>query len=413
MSTRCVIVGAGHGAAQLCASLAAAKWDGCITLIGEEPHLPYHRPALSKTQLDPEGDHALQLIRPEDFYHANRVEFLSGTIAERIDRTARCVEAGGRSIAYDKLVLCTGSIHRLPPIAGMNLPGVFTLRTAADAAGIRHAVAAASRVVVIGGGFIGLEVAASLRKRGCGVAVLELADRVLARVTSPAVSDFFETLHRGRGVDLRTGIGAREIRKSEGGMEVVVSDESTIACDAVVIGTGAAPNTSLAEEAGLHVDNGIRVDAWNVSSDPDIFALGDCCSQHHPLYDRVLRLESVQNALEQAKTVAGVLTGHPRPHDALPWFWSHQYDVKLQIAGVSHGYDAVVIRGIPEPGASFSAWYFRNGGLLAVDAVNDAAAYATGTKLLKLGARPDPDRLKDSSVSLKEILQQAKETEHA
>ena len=413
MSGRVVIVGAGHGAAQLCVSLVESGWKGSITLIGDEPVLPYHRPPLSKTQLDPAVDHELQLIRPATFYQSAGIEFISGTRVEHIDRTAKFVRAGDRTIAYDTLVLCTGSVHRNPPIKGIDHPCVFRLRTAADAAAIRGTIAAASSAVIIGAGFIGLEIAASLRSLGRAVTVLEAAPRVLSRVTSPTLSTFYEALHRQHGVTLHTGILAGEIRETSHGLVVITSTGETHHGDFVVVGTGAAACTDLAEAADIAVDNGIRVDAFNRTSDPDIYALGDCCTQWHPLYQQWLRLESVQHAGDQARTVAGALTGNPHPHTALPWFWSDQYDVKLQIAGVSTGYDAMVLRGRPESGPPFSAWYFKAGALLAVDGVNDSVAYAVGTKLLKSGRQPDPTHLADVTIDLKTILKDAKESHHA
>ena len=408
MSSRCVIIGAGHGAAQLCSSLRQGGWEEGITLIGDEPTLPYHRPPLSKTLLDATRNHELTLIRPEAFFEDNGIEVLSATRAERIDRQNKTIIADGREIAYGKLVLATGSLHCRPPVSGVDHPRVFNLRTAEEASRIRDIAAKSSRAVIIGAGFIGLEVAASLRKLGLEVTVLELAPRVLARVTSPEVSNYFARLHRANGVDLRTGVSASAIVESGAELQVQCSDGDTIAGDFVVLGAGAVANASLAADAGLEVDNGVRVNGFNCTSDPDIYAIGDCCNQFHPLYQRNFRLESVQNAMDQAKTVAAALNGNPVAHQALPWFWSDQYDVKIQIAGMSADYDTVVIRGNPDADASFSAWYFKDGRFLAVDAINDSVAYAVGTKLLKAGKQPDPASITDISIETKHILNTTK-----
>ncbi|MEM9236515.1 MAG: FAD-dependent oxidoreductase, partial [Verrucomicrobiota bacterium] len=243
--------------------------------------------------------------------------------------------------------------------------------------------------------------------------VLELAPRVLSRVTSPEVSAFFEKLHAEHGVKLLTGVQVTEILEMGDALVVRASDGQEFIADFAVLGAGAAANSGLAEAAGLEVENGILVDEFNTTSDPDIHAVGDCCNQNRPRYGKRLRLESVQNAVDQAKTVALALTGNPKAHDELPWFWSDQYDVKLQIAGVSTDYDQVVVRGKPEPGSSFSAWYFKGTKLLAVDAVNDAIAYAVGTKLLKLGLDPSVADVSDPDLEPKQLLAKTKEIHHA
>jgi len=409
----CVVVGAGHAAAQLCASLVQGKWPGRITVVGDEPHAPYHRPPLSKTQLTPgQAGEASgpQMIRPAAFYDDHGVTLRTGARAAAIDRDAKRVELdGGEALAYDTLVLATGSTHRRPPVKGIDLPGVYTLQTAAHAEAVRGRLAGARQVVVIGAGFIGLEVAASLRKLGVGVTVLEFADRPLARVTSAPVSAFFAALHRGHGVDLRTNTAAARITPDGDGLSVETSAGDTLPADFVVVGAGAAANDQLAGAAGLETGNGIHVDEHNRTTDPSIYAVGDCCNQFHPLYETRLRLESVQNATDQAKTAAAAIAGSPRPHVALPWFWSDQYDVKLQIAGVSTGYDDCVIRGTPEPGHAFSAWYLKDGRLLAVDAVNDARAYAVGSKIIPTGGCPDAKLIADPATAPKDLIASARQ----
>jgi len=409
MSGHCVIIGAGHGAAQLCASLRHERWEGPVTLIGAEPFLPYHRPPLSKTQLDPDGDTTLQLIKPKEFYACHQIDTKLGVRVSAIDRERKTVKTDAGEIAYDKLVLCLGSLHRRPHIDGIGHEKVFVLQTATHAEALRHAAKPGSRVVIIGGGFIGLEVAASLRKRSLDVTVLELTPRVLSRVTSPEVSGYFENLHRSHGVSLHTGVSVTGIEDCGSGLKVLAAEGQEYAADFVVLGAGAVANTALAETAGLETANGILVDEFNRTSAPDIYALGDCCNQFRPLYQQRMRLESVQNAVDQARTVAASLAEKAVPHDALPWFWSDQYDSKLQIAGVSTGYERVIVRGATEPGGDFSAWYYRGEKLLAVDAVNDSLAYAVGTKLLKAGLHPAPEDVANKNLETKQLHTKAKE----
>jgi 3-phenylpropionate/trans-cinnamate dioxygenase ferredoxin reductase subunit len=401
----CVIIGAGHAAAQLCASLRQSEWPGRITLIGDEPIVPYHRPPLSKSHLDPAADASTQLIRPLSFYTLNKVDLKLGHRVRSIDRETRTVDVGHANIPYDMLVLSTGSSHRRPAITGIEHPRVLSLRTADDAAALRERIRDARRVAIIGAGFIGLEVAASLRKLGREVVVFETADRVLSRVTSPEVSSFFEALHRRHDVDLRTGVSITKIDERGGRLSLFAADESEVCrADLIVLGAGATPNGDLARLAGLETDNGIVVDDRNRTSDPAIYAMGDCCNQVHPIYQTRLRLESVQNATDQAKVVAAAICNQPASAPTLPWFWSEQYDVKLQIAGISTHYDQCVIRGCPEPGRAFSAWYLRQRRLIAVDAINDARAYVIGSKLIPRGAQPAAEVLTDTQRDLKELL---------
>lgn len=405
----CVVVGAGHAAAQLCGSLRQLDWPGRITLIGDEPVLPYHRPPLSKSQLDPRSPEPIQLIRPEAFYRDGEIETITGQRVVALDRISRRVMLeSDRSLGFDVLVLATGSTHQKPPIPGADHARVMTLQTAAQAEAIRVLVPNTQKVVVIGGGFIGLEAAASLRKLGVQVTVLEFADRVLSRVTSPEVSSYFAKLHRGNGVELQTSTAATAICERDGQLEVATQSGDEISADFVLVGVGALPNVQLAEASGLEVDNGVLVNAFNQTSDPKIYAIGDCCRQHHPLYGTHLRLESVQNASDQAKTAALSIAGSPKPHEAVPWFWSDQYDTKFQIAGVSNGYDRNVTRGTPEPGQSFSIWYFKSDKLIAVDAINDPSSYAVAGRVIPAGKSPDSALIADVAVSPKEILQSAR-----
>lgn len=409
-SHHCVIVGAGHAAAQLCASLKKEGWLGQVTLIGDEPSAPYHRPPLSKTHLNPEHPEPVQLIRPLDFYASNGIQLLVGKTVRSIDRDARQVVLDGQAIAYDTLVLATGSKQRQPPVAGIDHPRVHSLYTARDAELMRDKIADAKSVVIIGAGFIGLEVASSLRKLGVDVTVLELADRVLSRVTSTEVSAYFQALHRQHGVDLRTGVSASSIEERDGRMVVATPDGTEFSADFVVVGAGSMANDQLASEAGLDVDNGVLVNEVGLTSDPSIYAMGDCCNQFHPLYEKRLRLESVQNATDQAKVVAAAIAGKPKPNAALPWFWSDQYDVKFQIAGISTGYDRCIVRGNPELGQSFSVWYFKQDRLIAVDAINDPRCYMVATKIIPTGRCPDLTLVADTTAQLKSILDSMKAT---
>ena len=432
----CVVVGAGHAAASLCAALVQLKWSGRITVVGDEPRGPYHRPPLSKAMLAADAKHDAEPdpLRPAAFYDDHGIALRTGTRVTAIDRAARTLTlAGGDTLGYDTLVLATGSTHRRPPVPGIDTPGVFTLQTADDAARLRARVAAAlaaagdrpevspPRAVIVGAGFIGLEAAASLRGRGLDVTVLEMGDRVLGRVTSPVVSDFYAALHRGRGVDLRLQTSAAKVEAAGDdpgdGLRVTTSAGDTLDAAVVVVGAGATPNDQLARDAGLAIAEGegaarggVTVDAFNRTSDEHIYAVGDCCRQPAALYEGApLRLESVQNANDQAKTAAAAIAGDPKPHRALPWFWSDQYDVKLQIAGINTGYDEAVVRGTPAVGEAFSVFYLKAGQLLAVDAVNDARAYALGSRLIPAGGRPDPALLADVSATPKSILDSAKE----
>ncbi len=291
-----------------------------------------------------------------------------------------------------------------PPVLGLYLPGVYFLRTAAEAQALAAAAEKASRLVVVGGGYIGLELAASFRSLGKSVTLLHHGPRILARVTSPEVSAFFEAVHRKEGVALHTGVNVVSIQRGAGGLQVVTREGDTYDADLVIMGTGARPATALAKAAGLTLDHGILVDEQTRTSDPHIFAIGDCAQQFHPLYERSVYVASVQNAVDQAKMAAAALNGKPIPRRPLPWFWSDQYNIKLQIAGLSDGYTRVVMRGTPDARRSFSAWYFNGPQLIAVDTINDAAAYVVGSKLIDGKALVDPALVSDPAHDLKSLL---------
>ena len=400
---RIVIVGAGQAAAQACASLRQFGYAGALTLIGDEPALPYQRPPLSKAYM--KGDLAEERLyfKPQDWYDSQSIDVMRNTRVTAIDRAARTVTTdSGKSLDYDALIISTGSRPRALPVPGAELGNVFDLRDLKDVEAIRPHMQAGRRLVIVGAGYIGLEAAAVARQLGLEVTVLEMADRVLARVTSPVMSKFFEDEHKRQGVDIRTGARLAELRGAQTVQSAVLADGTDIPADIVLVGIGILPNQELAAEAGIACKNGIIVDRDARTNDPRVFAAGDCA--HRPLvhYGRDGRLESVHNAIEQGKLAAAAIMGKPRPVEDCPWFWSDQYDLKLQIAGLSEGYDQIVVRGNPDD-RKFAAFYLRNGKLIAVDAINSAPEFIVAKKLIMSGASLAPETLGDTSISMKEI----------
>lgn len=404
---RAIIIGASHAGAQLAASLRQDGWDGEILMIGAEPALPYHRPPLSKTYLAGKTTLNDLLIRPSEFYAKNDITVRHATVTS-IDRQAHTVAlSDGEQLGYDKLALCLGARPRLLPLPGSELAGVHYLRDAAHIEAIRSGIAGAGRVVIIGAGYIGLETAASLRKLGVEVTVLESAERVLQRVTAPEVSAFYARVHCEEGVDIRTGVTISAIEGDDHVRGVRLADGELVPADLVVIGIGVVPNTELAEAAGLPVDNGIVIDDHAQTSDPDIVAAGDCTNHHMPRYDRRLRLESVPSAGEQAKVAAATMCGKVKTITALPWFWSDQYELKLQIAGLNDGYDSVVLRGDPAEGRSFACFYFKQGELIAADCVDRPQEFMFSRRGIGERVAVDPSQLADPETSLTELLKAA------
>jgi len=397
-----VVIGAGQAGASLVAKLRKDGFAGKITLIGEEPVVPYQRPPLSKAYLL--GDMALErlFLRPESFYAENDIDLLLSAPVDAIDRAGKVVIAGGRKIPYDQLALTTGSVpRRLPGAIGGDLQGVHVVRTLADVDRMAPAVVEGARALIVGGGYIGLEAAAVCAKRGVKVTLVEMSERILQRVAAPETSDYFRALHTGHGVDIREGIGLERLLGDEGRVTgAVLVDGSELAVDFVVVGVGITPATALAEAAGLEIENGIKLDARGRTSDPQIWAAGDCASFPHD--GGRLRLESVPNAIDMAECVAGNMLGGTTDYVPKPWFWSDQYDVKLQIAGLNSGYDRIVSR--RGEGASASFWYFKGDQLLAVDAMNDPRAYMVGKRLIDAGKTADPDRVGDPAVDLKALM---------
>ena len=369
-SQRALIVGAGHAGVQLAASLRQEGWTGEIVLIGEESALPYQRPPLSKAYLAGKSTLDELAIRSAKFYTEQGIQLLNAKV-EAIDRSAgHLVLSTGDALPYDKLALCTGASPRRLSIPGADLVGVYYLRTAADVEMIREVTSPGCRAVIVGGGYIGLETAASLRALGLEVTVLEAAERVLERVTAPEVSAFFERIHREEGVNIRTGALVEALSGDGRVREVFLSGGESIPADLVIVGIGVEPNTELAAAAGLVVDNGVVIDDQARTSDPDIVAAGDCASHDMARYGRRIRLESVPSAGEQAKVAAATVCGKSKMIAALPWFWSDQYDLKLQIAGLNTGYDEVVLSGDPTRDRDFTCFYLRAGELIAADCIN-------------------------------------------
>lgn len=397
-----VIIGAGHAAGQLVASLKQHDYPGRVTLIGEETSLPYQRPPLSKKYLAGQLDAERLLVKPIPFYE--HIDTRLGVSATRIDASAREIHLStGEAVAFDKLVLALGSQPRRLPLAGAELAGVAYLRSIADVQTIRTSLERGKRVAIVGAGYIGLETAAVLRSMGFDVTVIEAMDRVMSRVVSPAVSAFYEQLHRERGVNLLLGAGIESFLGDERVAGVRLADGGEVTAETVIVGVGVSPNTALAEDLGLDIADGIVVDNRCQTSHPDVFAVGDCTNHPNPIYDRNLRLESVQNALEQAKTAAANICGVTAEYGQVPWFWSDQYDVKLQIAGLSSGYDQTVLRGDPAEG-SFACLYLRDGVLVALDAVNAPRDFMQAKALIAEQATLDTRLAADSSVALKETL---------
>lgn len=401
---RLVIVGAGQAGFALAAKLRALKDERPITMIGSEPCLPYQRPPLSKKYLLGEMEFDRLTFRPESWYGENDIDIRLSTPVEAIDRENKLVRLfDGSAIPYDRLALATGATpRRLPSAIGGDLAGVFTVRDKADADALADEMKAGRRLLIIGGGYIGLEAAAVARKLGLEVTLIEMADRILARVAAPETADAIRAVHASEGVVIREKTGLIRLIGLEGRVKgAELSDGTVLDVDMVIVGIGVLPNDQLASEAGIETMNGILVDSHGRSSDPDVFAMGDCAVQDWN--GTRVRLESVQNAVDQAEAVAAVLAGGAEPYCPKPWFWSDQYDVKLQIAGFNLGYDETLSR----PGAregSLSVWYFRQGMLVAVDAINDAKAYVTGKKLLETGREPDRSLLLDPSADLKQLL---------
>ena len=399
-----LIVGAGHGGAQAAIMLRQQKFEGSIAIIGEEPEIPYERPPLSKEYML--GDKAWErlLIRPADFWAGKGIELLLSCEVVSVDPAGRSVALqDGRSIAFGQLIWATGGDPRPLSCPGSELTGVHAVRTRKDADAILAQLDQVERVCIVGGGYIGLEAAAVLRKLGKEVTLLEVLPRVLARVAGPQLSEFYEKEHRDHGVDLRTGIGVVAIEGEGHVSGVRLTDESLVECQMVIVGIGIIPAVGPLLAAGAAGGNGVDVDEYCRTILPHVWAIGDCAAHSSKFADgQVIRLESVQNANDMASCVAKAITGEPQPYGATPWFWSNQYDLKLQTVGLSAGHDQSVLRGDPAT-RSFSVLYLRGGKLIACDAVNMVKDYVQARKLVEEGASIAPDDLADTSRPLKEL----------
>lgn len=403
MSEKILIIGAGQAAAQAVATLKAEGFAGQITVVGDEAFPPYQRPPLSKAYLSGKLERERLFLKPDAFYAEANCELLLGASATAIDRAAKTVAlSDGRILAYDKLLLATGTRVRKIKVPGADLPGVHYLRSIADVDLLRPALAPGKKLAVVGGGYIGLEVAAVAVKLGLEVTVFEALDRLMARAVSPQLSAFYEKEHRDAGVRflLETGVQAFDGQES---LEAVRAGGQVYPADIALVGIGVVPNVELASAAGLACDDGILVDTYCTSvSDPAIFAAGDC-TRHHGRDGQQIRLECVQNAIDQAKHAALAMVGKPTPYSEVPWFWSDQYDLKMQIAGLARPGDRLVQRGDPA-NRKFAIFHLRDGKVAAVEAVNAAPEYIVGRKLIAEGTPMTAERLADTSIAMKNIV---------
>ena len=400
-----VIVGAGHAGGAAAIALRQAGYAGAITLVGEEPVAPYQRPPLSKAWLKGDADTDSLLLKPLDWYARNDVDLRLGALIAAIDlAAAHALTHDGHAIGFDRLILATGARARRLEIPGADLYGVLALRDVADAEALKAVLATGRTLAVIGGGYVGLECAASARALGAEAVVFERAPRILARVACEELSDFYTTQHLAHGVRFELCADIVALEGAEGRIVGVrLGDGRVVACDAALIGVGAQPNVELAQAAGLACDDGVVVDLHARTSDPRVFAIGDVTRRPLPQYGRLHRLESVPNALEQARQVAAALTGAPAPPVETPWFWSDQYDLKLQIAGLPLDCDARVVRG--DPGAArFAVFHLHRGAVRAVEAVNAPADFMGARKLIAAATVVDAQALADPAVALKTLL---------
>jgi 3-phenylpropionate/trans-cinnamate dioxygenase ferredoxin reductase component len=397
-----VIVGAGQAAASLAAKLRALGHQGSIMLIGDEPALPYERPPLSKAYLLGKLERERLYLRPQSFYDDHQIKVVTGCRVDAIDRQRSAVSAGGEWHDYDLLALTTGSVpRRLPAALGGDLAGTFVVRTLADVDAMAKECRPGRRALIVGGGYIGLEAAAVFSALEMKVTLLEMAPRILQRVAAPQTSDYFRDLHRTHGVEIREGSGLARLTGTDRVTGALLADGTELEVDIAVVGIGIQPAVDLAAAAGLALDDGIAVDEKGRTSDAAIWAAGDCAS--FPFKGRRIRLESVQNANDQAGLVAENMLGAEKDYLPVPWFWSDQYDVKLQIAGLNTGYDRVVVRPGQKEGV-VSHWYFAGDRLLSVDAMNDPRSFMFGKRLLEAGATADPAAIANPAVNLKSLL---------
>lgn len=397
-----VVVGAGQAGQALVTKLRGLGFDGEITLIGEEPVPPYQRPPLSKKYLLGQMDVERLYLRPKNFYADNRITLRLNETVTKLDPSAKCLHLGDEQIAYDQLALTTGaSPHRLPASIGGDLKGVHCVRSLADVDRMTPEFQSERHVLIVGGGYIGLEAAAVAARKGLSVTLVEMSDRILQRVASPETSDYLRAVHQREGVTILENTGLAELVGKGRVSQVRLSDGTLLDVDFVIVGIGVLPNTRIAQDAGIAIENGIETDRYGATSIPSVWAAGDCAS--FPYAGARIRLESVGNAVDQAEVVAENMLGAQKEYVAKPWFWSDQYDIKLQIAGLNTGYDSIVTREGNKPD-TVSFWYYRGAILLAVDAINDPRAYMVGKRLIESGKSPDAKIVGDPAIELKGLL---------
>lgn len=397
-----VILGAGQAGCSLATRLREKNFDGDITLVGNEPVPPYQRPPLSKGYLLGEMSRDRLFLKPRGFYDDHNVRLMLGDMAGDIDLAAKSVKVGDEVLHYDQLAITTGLVPRnLPDEIGRGLDGQFVVRALDDIDRLEPALRSAKRALVVGGGYIGLEAASVARKMGVAVTLVEAAPRILCRVAAAETSDYFRDLHQRNGVEILENLTVDHLIGDGHVTGAKLGNGEVLECDLVIVGIGLLPRCKIAEQAGLQVGGGVRVDRYGRTSDPDVWAAGDCAAL--PFRGDHIRLESVQNAIEMAERVAENMVGDLQEYAPHPWFWSDQYDVKLQIAGMNTGYDRIVVRAGDKPGAQ-SHWYYCGDELLAVDAMNDGRAYMVGKRMIEAGRSPNPDQVRDTDVALKALL---------
>ncbi|MCL5246283.1 FAD-dependent oxidoreductase [Cellulophaga sp. 20_2_10] len=400
----CVVIGASHAGVNFAFNLRKEGWQGEVILFDSDPNIPYHRPPLSKSYII-DGDLNSNLLKPLESYKKDNITLKLGVKVSSINRNIRTISIENKGTQkYDKLVIATGARPFIPPISGIDsAANLFPMRTANDAIEIKKAIDSSEkkRVIIIGGGYIGLETAASLKKTGASVTVLEREERILARVTAPVMSDYFMELHQQNDVQILTNNNVSFIKTENGLNTVFCDDETSFEADIVIVGVGIRVNTELADTVGLEIEQGIKVNEFSQTNDENIYAIGDCTFHYNPHYKRYLRLESVQNAVDQSKVAAASICDKDLIYDTIPWFWSDQYDVKLQMVGLSNGYNDVIVRKEETENTSFSVWYFKDDALLAVDAINNGKAFVLGTRFIKGKQKINKTKLVDVSIPMK------------
>jgi 3-phenylpropionate/trans-cinnamate dioxygenase ferredoxin reductase subunit len=402
-----VIIGAGHGGVQVASSLRSEGFLGSIHLIAREPEFPYQKPPLSKDFLKGKIGEANLAFRSAGFYQKNNIDLELGVDVQEIDiKNQRVIAKSGKEHLFDQLILATGADNRILQIEGSHLDGIHYLRTLADAQTIKAKLAAAQKIAVVGGGFIGLELAAAAVVQGKDVTVIEAQDRLMARVLPPLLTDVFQQEHEANGVKFHFSAFASSFEEKNGqATGVRLKSGSLIEADLILVGIGVVPNTSLAETANLDCDNGIVVNEFMQTSSPGIFSVGDCANHYNHFAGKRTRLESVQNAVDQAKTVAKFITGNAEPYHAVPWFWTNQYQLKLQMAGFNTGFDEYVVRGNLDD-KKFSICYYKDQKLIGADSLNKPSDHLGVRKLIQAGVSPDKDSIVDTTIKIKSLLPQ-------